>query len=56
MKKSAVYDEDLHVSLLGMDSLITTLQPDTSENSILQKKTFFTFSVKDRGGISLAVL
>ncbi len=54
MEKSAVYDEDLHASLLGFDSLITTANrifvPNYDISNKIQGKTdfqqknnFFTF-------------
>jgi hypothetical protein len=45
MKKSAVYDEDLHASLLGFASLITTLSrifvPNYDTTAKILEKTHF---------------
>ena len=67
MEKLAVYDEGVRLSLLSIDSVITTLQQNFDPNNdapakireklLLKKKNiFFAFSVRNRGRVSKTIL
>jgi hypothetical protein len=67
MEKLAVYDEEVRLSLLSIDSLITTaskiIDPNNDapakykqETTFKRKNVFFAFSVRNRGTVSEAIL